>query len=282
MHTLAVFVADHPLICFALLTLGLLAFAGLLWAMVERLRHPLWQWTATGWQRYGAPRWPQLQLPARLRGSHLLLDLLAGFAVVAASLSAFLAVADEIALDEDLGRFDDHLASALRERLQPRTLQIFAAVTHLGDFIWLSALCLTVTALLLWRRRYLLALGWFAGLAGNGLLNRLLKALFERSRPLHEHGYGLVHGWSFPSGHASGALVAYGMLAYLLILFTPRAWHLPITLLTIAVVLLVGYSRIVLQVHYFSDVLAGFLCAGAWLTASIAAIELARAPLSPR
>lgn len=279
MHALATFIADHPLACFALLTLVLLAFAGLLWAMVARLRQPLWQWTTQGWQRYGAPRWPGLQLPARLRGSHLLLDLLAGFVLVAASLSAFFAVADEIALDETLGRFDDTLAAALRERVHPHTLQIFATVTHLGDFIWLSALCLVVTALLLWRGHRLLALGWFAALAGNGLLTRLLKALFERSRPLHDHGYSLAHGWSFPSGHASGALVAYGMLAYLLILATRRAWHLPITLLAITLVLLIGYSRIVLQVHYFSDVLAGFLSAGAWLIVSIAAIELARRPL---
>jgi undecaprenyl-diphosphatase len=54
-------------------------------------------------------------------------------------------------------------------------------------------------------------LAWIAATAGNGLLTRALKVIFERTRPLHEHGLLSSEGWSFPSGHASGAAAVFTM-----------------------------------------------------------------------
>ena len=203
-------------------------------------------------------------------------DLLAGFAIVVVALTLFLEIADEIAIDESLGRFDDLLAGELRASVSAEVLRVFAFVTHLADTWTLTILCALVALVLLWRQQRVLATVWFVAIAGNGVLNRLLKALFARSRPLHDHGWTAEHSWSFPSGHSSGAMVTYGMLAYLLILLVRSIWHLPVVLAAITVILLVGYSRIVLQVHYFSDVLAGYASGGAWLVGCIVAVELAR------
>ena len=114
-------------------------------------------------------------------------------------------------------------------------------------------------------------------LGGNALLNPLLKRVFERVRPMHEHGLVTELGWSFPSGHTSSATVAYGMLAYVALRTLPAVWHVPALLAAAALAFTVGCSRVFLQVHFASDVLAGFASGAAWLTVCIVSVELARA-----
>ena len=284
MRDLATFIASHPLVMLLTLTSAVLLCVHVTLVALRRLRGPMWHWSARGWTRLSdlalaralTQRHPWLRPPPTREARELVLDLAAGFAFVVGLMSLFLGIADEIGLDEALGRFDDHLADALRQQLQPQTLRLFAALTRFGDVEVLATVGLIVGVWLLWRGQRGLAACWGAALAGNGILNRMLKALFERSRPLHEHGWVLEPDWSFPSGHASGAAVTYGMLAYVWI----RQWRGAQALLlpcAIALILLVGYSRIVLQVHYFSDVLAGYLSGGAWLVVCIGAAELLRA-----
>ena len=100
-------------------------------------------------------------------------------------------------------------------------------------------------------------------------------------RPPHEVGLPVAHGWSFPSGHSSGAVVAYGMLAYVLLRTLPSRWHLPVVLAATALAFAVGCSRIFLEAHYASDVLAAFASGTAWLTACIVGIEIARRRVRP-
>ena len=73
-------------------------------------------------------------------------------------------------------------------------------------------------------------------------------------------------GKSFPSGHAMMSLCFYGFLVHIL-LQSPAGTGLQIAISTIciALILLIGFSRVYLQVHYATDVLAGFLIGGAWL-----------------
>ena len=55
------------------------------------------------------------------------------------------------------------------------------------------------------------------------------------------------------------------MLAYLAMRLLPPRWHLPVLLMAVGTIVTVGWSRVVLQVHFASDVLAGWLTGGAWL-----------------
>ncbi|RYL95632.1 phosphatase PAP2 family protein [Sporolactobacillus sp. THM7-4] len=103
-------------------------------------------------------------------------------------------------------------------------------------------------------------------------LNGLLKHWIMRDRPAAPH---LVHeyGYSFPSGHAMNAAVVYGLL---ILLITPviRIKRMKIiwTSICLAMILLIGFSRPFLRVHYFSDVLAGYCAGGAII--SVCAIIL--------
>jgi undecaprenyl-diphosphatase len=208
--------------------------------------------------------------------ARLLFRAAAGFTVIVATSAGFAWLAAEIGEGGSVVRFDETLARTIAVDVGRATLVTFAALTRLGDPLALIALGTLVAAALAARGRRLLAVAWIAALAGSGLLNYTLKLVFERVRPVHQHGLVEAQGWSFPSGHSSGAVVAYGMLAYVLIRSLPSRWHMPVVVLATAAAFAVGSSRVFLQVHFASDVIAGFLSGAAWLAVSIASIEAGR------
>lgn len=167
------------------------------------------------------------------------------------------------------GRIDEAVAHQLRTVVGMATLHWFAALTHLGDSWVLAALTLVVAVALWWRRHKLLALGWVVAMAGNGALTKVLKDVFARVRPEHVHGAAHADGFSFPSGHSSASIVAYAMLAYMAVRLLPRQWHVPAVCVAGALIFTTGWSRIVLHVHYVSDVLAGWLLGGTWMVCTV-------------
>jgi undecaprenyl-diphosphatase len=85
----------------------------------------------------------------------------------------------------------------------------------------------------------------------------LLKIWFERGRPAGE-ALTVAGGYSFPSGHAMVSAAFYGFIAYLLIRNKTKWGRLGAYLIYL-LIFLIGFSRIYLNVHYASDVLAGFI-----------------------
>src|SRR4030095_3664656 len=104
-------------------------------------------------------------------------------------------------------------------------------------------------------------------------LMMLLKRLFQRKRPLSPL-LKAAKGLSFPSGHAIMAVTFYGLLIYILqhtITIGWLRWFL--TIIVIVLILLIGFSRIYLRVHYASDVAAGFVIGLLWLLISLAVLK---------
>src|SRR3546814_2215562 len=104
-------------------------------------------------------------------------------------------------------------------------------------------------------------------------INGGIKAVFHRVRPLHGHGFIIERGWSFPSGHAFGAMVFYGMLAYVLLRLLPPRFHRAVIAAAVLLSGVIGISRVLLHVHYFSDVMAGYCAGAAWLVLCLGGAE---------
>lgn len=199
-----------------------------------------------------------------------------GIAALLLGAGFFTVLAGKLDVGLELGRADQVFADALRAHVPPAALPFFALITHLADTAVLTGLCITVAMALVSLGRPALAVGWVVAVAGNGLLNDSLKQVFARARPLHTDGLALAPGFSFPSGHSSGAVVAYGMLAYLALRLLPAKWHLPALLTAVTIAFSVGVSRLFLRVHFASDVVAGFMSGAAWLAVCIIGMELLR------
>jgi undecaprenyl-diphosphatase len=96
-----------------------------------------------------------------------------------------------------------------------------------------------------------------------------LKQFFNRPRPLTPL-LEPVNGLSFPSGHALMSVTFYGLLIVLVWENTAarfKKWI--VTILLLLLISLIGFSRVYLRLHYFSDVIAGFAAGMIWLTLSI-------------
>lgn len=211
--------------------------------------------------------------------AYLLAYLALGFGLVIGAAALFAEIAENLGDGRQLGQLDLLFSDTLRSTASTGTLRMFALLTGIGAPITLLVLSLMGALALLWQRRYGLCMGWVLAISGNAALNWVLKGIFERARPVHEHGLAFAEGWSFPSGHASGAAVVYGMLAYALVRLLPARWsaaHLPLVALAAALVFTTGSSRVFLQLHFATDVLAGFVSGSAWLAVCIGALELAR------
>ncbi len=251
-------IGENALIAFSAALIVLLLIVGAAWLAVHRYYV----------RRHSHPD----TADARALSATLLL----GFAAIVAAAFAFATMPGWIVVDGWLAVADQALTDAIRRTVAAPALQVFAGVTMLANTPVLWAIAIFGALILLRRREHALAWLWIAAIGGNGILTRVLKNVFARDRPLFEHGLLTVQGWSFPSGHSSGAVAAYGALAYVLVRSTPIAWHLPIVLLATAIAFTTGCSRIFLQVHYASDVAAGFASGLAWLAVCMTAAEWSR------
>jgi undecaprenyl-diphosphatase len=281
-YAVADFVARHAIAVLSVVAIAALAVSAIAWHVLGTLAPRTWPLAIDLWDRARKSRFAhwlrELPLVGRFLSSTLTIArylgivAIIGFGLSAGALVLFVELADEIGAGESLADFDVALSTALREHVSLQTLQVFSIITRLGDGVVLFAIGVIVFAVLAVKRLKLLAAAWVVTTLSGAVLNALLKAIFERSRPLHDHGLTGVEGWSFPSGHASGSM----LLAYVVVRSTPSAWHVPAALAGIAIVIFVGSSRVVLQVHYLSDVLAGYVSAAAWIAICVAALETVR------
>lgn len=146
---------------------------------------------------------------------------------------------------------------------------IMLGISSLGNLRFLSFVFLIFLGISLYRRKPIIKMSAFylAGVGGVALLTNLLKVIFERERPFNF----VENGFSFPSGHASSSIVAYGLLAFSV---WPERKKTAYAVLIFP--LLIGISRIYLNVHWMSDVLFGFFIGAVWFFAMIKLFQIKR------
>jgi membrane protein DedA with SNARE-associated domain/membrane-associated phospholipid phosphatase len=226
-------------------------------------------------RRYDAQlRWMLRRLtPGQYLGLHLTVGLMAA----AGGLWLFGGLAEDLLTGDPIVRFDRVVDDYLHAHATPPLTTFFLLVTALGSIEAIVLLGVVVAALLAWGQRWTLLGTWLAAGAGSAVLDWLLKGLFERPRPYFAHPLLVETSYSFPSGHAMESFVVYGMLAYFTVLAL-RSWKARVAVVFGAalLVMLIGFSRMYLGVHYLSDVIAGYAAGGVWLSALITGAETIR------
>lgn len=147
----------------------------------------------------------------------------------------------------------------------PMLKSFMITLTNLASvptFIFFSCLLL---AYLVYKKRFYLPVLMVLSFAGGVLFEYLMKLLIHRARP--EDALISVSGYSFPSGHATIAIIFFSFLLYTFKDDIKNTVLRSVFMFgNIILFLLIGFSRIYLDVHWFSDVIAGFALGLFWLT----------------
>lgn len=135
----------------------------------------------------------------------------------------------------------------------------FRGLTELGSRSFLIPFVVTAAVLLgIYLRNWLPPLFLIGGTYSTHLLNDFIKGLVLRERPSISVSANAV-GYSFPSGHAMIPVVCYGLLAYFIVKrMKSEKRILAVYIFSVLLVLLIGFSRYVINVHYLTDIIAGF------------------------
>jgi undecaprenyl-diphosphatase len=150
------------------------------------------------------------------------------------------------------------------------------AVTWLGSDGVLWTVVGVAAVILAIRKRWRLAAYLLVTAAGALVLDPVLKSLVGRLRPVVAHPIAHGTGDSFPSGHTLGSIVCYGAI---LLVFLPAArgrWRVTFVTVTVTLIALIGISRVLLGVHYLSDVVGGWAIGITWLGLTAFAFEATR------
>lgn len=179
----------------------------------------------------------------------------------------FVFIADEAVLEKkDI--FDSTVRTYLTSHSTAELIVIMRRFTLLGSSYFLLPAYILLLAYLVIRKKFRQAIDIFIISSSCFLVMQALKHLFHRKRPDLPLVKGLT-SYSFPSGHALSSFIFCSMIAYLVWSGKlPVAWKLAIIILLVLIAMMIGISRVVLNVHYATDVIAGFCLAVMWVTLS--------------
>jgi undecaprenyl-diphosphatase len=200
-------------------------------------------------------------------------------AVIAAAAAVFAVLLILVRLQwPPLESVDHRTAAGLNGLISGSSMAVAVvkAVTFLGSDGVLWTVILAAVVILAIRRRWRLAVYLAVTGAGALVMDPILKSLVGRLRPVVAHPVAHGTGNSFPSGHSLGSIVCYGAV---LLVFLPAVrgrWRTAFTAGTITLIALIGISRLLLGVHYVSDVLGAWAVGIAWLGLTAVAFELTR------
>ncbi len=200
-----------------------------------------------------------------------------------AALIAFVVIAYGVTHPGAVTQFDLRDFASRQRGVTAEGARFYVFVSLTGSPASMTILAALGGLFLAWQRRTLLLVSWVGAFAGASVLVVVLKRTVHRPRPagaeLFLHGASL----SFPSGHALGSVVGFGMLTYLLAAYWVKGDRSRALLVLISAcwVGLIAYGRLYLGVHYMSDVIAGLTLGAAWLASCVGATEFARRARAP-
>jgi len=188
--------------------------------------------------------------------------------------SVFGAIAEDVVTHDPLTIVDVQFSVWLHEHSVPRLTRCMLLISRLHSLLGVTVMMLAVSAYLWIKRLRIWILTLMLAVFGGMLLNLFLKQIFARPRPHFDNALAVLATYSFPSGHTLAATVFYGTLCALIVSRCRRwLWRVLTIVAGGSLVLLVGFSRIYLGVHYLSDVLAAIAEGLAWLAFCLISVE---------
>jgi membrane-associated phospholipid phosphatase len=202
--------------------------------------------------------------PAQATGLALTIAL----AVIFLAALVFGLVADTFSARSEPAQVDASAAAWGVRHATPGTVRLFHQITLLGSTMVVFSIVVLI-GVFEWARRRRQPWRWSAVaflatvVVGQNLIANGVKLLVERERPPVPHLTG-SSGYSFPSGHSASAAATYAALA--LLLGAGRRWSVKVWLGTAAAMIAaaVATSRVLLGVHWLSDVIAGVSLGLGW------------------
>jgi len=190
------------------------------------------------------------------------------------TLILFIGVIEDIITSDIIVSVDTRVNNLLTLFRGADLTQFFLWITLLGKWQIVLGFIVAVAGILwMWHKR-LYIIPFFITIFGAEVFTAMGKIAFHRSRP--ELAIYAEHSFSFPSGHATIAVAFYGFLTYIFIRnFTKWKTRVNIFFAGLIIILLIGFSRLYLGVHYMSDVWGGYLVGALWLIIGISISEWA-------
>jgi membrane-associated phospholipid phosphatase len=188
-------------------------------------------------------------------------------AVLALALVAYAAIAADVVEGGRVSAHDEDLSEWVAGSMPTAAEWLARALSWVGG--WVGVTVVVAVAVLWLSRRGRLATGvLLAAVAlGGQLVNSITKEGYDRPRPTAGSPVELPSSTSFPSGHAMSGIAVFGLLG---LLAAGELSSRPARITAIAVGFglgaLIGASRVVLNVHFLTDVLAGAALGLAWLS----------------
>jgi membrane-associated phospholipid phosphatase len=188
-----------------------------------------------------------------------------GLLAAAIVMVLFAVLASEV-LEGETQHFDDAVRMTVYGVASPRATTMLHATTQLGSPLFLLPMTIVSSLIFLHQRRIRGAILLTATMVGVSLLNWILKAVFQRPRPLPFFGLTVPASYSFPSGHSLAAFCFYGALAALVTArLRSTLWSALVWAGAVVIIIAVGFSRLYLGLHYPSDIIGGYATGFVWV-----------------
>ena len=201
---------------------------------------------------------------------------------MAVTISTLSEVAENLVKSEPMVQVDTAVTDWLFRGRISQLSTFFYGLTAFGSAYVTIGIGVLTSIGFMWARRWRNLLILWLLMLGIGASVQLGKRQFSRPRP-PKMAYYAVTGFSFPSGHSATAMTLYGLLGYWWIrrlrkTCVRECW---VGVAAATLILLVGFSRMYLGVHYLSDVLGGYLLGICWLIIGITLTEWQRTKPDP-
>lgn len=203
-----------------------------------------------------------------------LIQLIVLMSIGTISLELFTELTEEVIYEKSIIEdIDDFIIIQINRFRFTELEEVMILISSLASWQFIIIISTILFSILIWKKYYFMAVEICLVTAGSILVNVVLKELFNRPRPEGMHVIEVISS-SYPSGHSMTGMAVYGFFIYLVwIIGKDFLLNVIFSILLLLLIVLIGFSRVYLNVHYPSDVAGGFAAGLFWLALCIGIIH---------